>query len=99
MVTKSSGRVFAGQINGQSYKWQWNVKESKNTQDIVLNNVRVYNDPPIIAKKTCTIHNDYFIRNNEEYVVINYNDQRIEAKSIITEDLIRIKDEELKFLS
>jgi len=79
---------------------KWNLKESQNVKYITLKNIRVYKNLPIISKKTTSVGDKkygYKIRNNEEFEVIDFDNTNIQMKSIITEEIIKIKHEEFKF--
>jgi len=61
--------------------------------------MRVYKNLPIISKKTVNVGDKDLgqqIRNNEEFEVMNFDNKTITIKSEITNEIIKIKHEELK---
>jgi hypothetical protein len=61
---------------------EWMLKESKNNKFITVNNIRVFVGLPVISNKTKTI-NDMEIKNNEEFNVIDFDNQTITVNSTI----------------
>ena len=61
--------------------------------------MRVYKNLPIISKKTVNVGDKDLgqqIRNNEEFEVMDFDNKTITIKSEITNEIIKIKHEELK---
>ena len=56
---------------------KWNMEDSKTRPYIILNNIKVYKDLPLVCKKTFT-NNKEELKNNELFTVINFDSKTIE---------------------
>ncbi len=98
MVKKNVENRFVGLIEHVRQLIK-NGTLSQDVKYITLNNVRVYKSLPIISKKTVNVGDKDLgqqIRNNEEFEVMDIDDKTITIKSEITNEIIKIKHEELK---
>ena len=59
---------------------QWMMKEAIGKKHIIINNIKVFKTLPILCKKTMTI-NEFELKNNEEFEVIDFNDKNIRIKN------------------
>ena len=71
------------------------INESKDKKFITVNNIRVFEDLPIISKKTFSSE-EYEIKNNEEFNVIDFDNEMITIRSTITDKVYDIKHAEFK---
>ena len=56
------------------------MEEAKTRPHIILNNIKVYKDLPLVCKKTFTNNNEE-LKNNELFTVINFDSKTIEVQS------------------
>ena len=59
---------------------KWNMEESKTRKYIIINNIKVYKDLPLVCKKTFS-NNKEELKNNELFTVINFDSKTIEIQS------------------
>ena len=59
---------------------RWNMEESKTRPYIIINNIKVYKDLPLVCKKTFT-NEGQELKNNELFTVINFDSKTIEMQS------------------
>jgi len=56
------------------------MEKAKTRPHIILNNIKVYKDLPLVCKKTFTNNNEEW-KNNELFTVINFDSKTIEVQS------------------